>query len=116
MKVVLLTTSLSIFPMFFMVGLFWTHPKIFWPGMIGLMAISTFTLAAAFFFARHLTRPIRALMRGSERIAQGDFSTIVEVDTHDELQDLALAFNRMCEDMRRYSEVRVDELVAEKTK
>src|SRR5205085_1311032 len=58
----------------------------------------------------------RALMRGAERIAHGDFSTVVDVNTHDELQDLANAFNRMCEDMRHFSEMRVDELLAEKAK
>ncbi len=38
------------------------------------------------------------------------------MSTHDELQDLAQAFNRMSEEMRRYSEVRVDEIVSEKAK
>lgn len=116
-KLVLLITSFSIVPMFATVWLFmWLQPQYVWKGIGALIGITAFTLTGAFFFARHLTRPIRAMMRGVERIALGDFSTIVEVSTHDELQDLAQAFNRMSEEMRRYSEVRVDEIVSEKAK
>ncbi|MFA5975745.1 MAG: ATP-binding protein [Elusimicrobiota bacterium] len=116
-KLAILITTSSILPVFFAtVWLFWTHHRLLWPGVFGLFTIAGMTIIAAFVFARHLTRPIRALMWGAERIARGDFSTIVETNTYDELQDLACAFNQMCEDMRRYSEVKVDELVAEKTK
>src|SRR5689334_1481703 len=98
-KIVSLMTVFAILPVFFFTGiLVWSQHALLWPGLVGMGVISLFTVGAAFFFARHLTRPIRALMRGVERIAQGDFSTIVAVNTHDELQDLANAFNRMCED------------------
>ncbi len=116
-KLVLLIIFSSIVPLMFAVTLVVSvEHYLFWPAITGLSLVSAFTLFAAFQFGRHLTRPMMALMRGSERIAQGDFSTFVQVSTHDELQDLALAFNKMCEDMRRYSEFHVDELVAEKTK
>jgi PAS domain S-box-containing protein len=116
-KLTLLIAVVAIIPVFFATGLLvWTQHHLLWPCLIGMAVITPFTVGGAFFFARHLTRPIRALMRSADNIAQGDFSTVVEVNTHDELQDLANAFNRMCEDMRRFSEVRVDELVAEKAK
>jgi len=116
-KLILLITSFAIIPLSVAVGMMiGFHPQLLWPALLGFSSVSLFTLSAAFIFARHLTRPIRALMRGSERIAHGDFSTLVQVDTHDELQDLAQAFNRMSEDMRRYSELHVDEVLAEKTK
>ena len=86
-------------------------------GRLGSLAI--FTLAVlwgAIVMARHLTQPILALKRAVERIKQGDFSTFVEVSTHDELEDLAATFNSMSEDLHQYREVRVDELMAEKTK
>src|SRR5882672_5674899 len=92
------------------------HNEFLWQG-IGLFFFFTFVLlGVAYGFARHLTRPIRALMQGVERIAQGDFSTFVDIQTHDEFQDLANAFNAMSEDLSRYREVRVDEVLAEKTK
>ena len=55
-------------------------------------------------------------MKGVERIGQGDFSTFVEIQSGDEFQDLATAFNAMSEDLSHYREVRVDEVLAEKTK
>jgi len=66
--------------------------------------------------ARHLTQPILALKRAVQHIKLGDFSTLVDVSTHDELGDLADTFNSMSEDLHQYREVRVDELLAEKTK
>src|SRR5437588_385537 len=102
-KLVALITSFAIVPLVLSVGvMIWFHPRIFWPGVACLLILSVISLVAAFSLARHLTRPIRALMRGAERVAQGDFSTVVEVKTHDELEDLAHAFNRMSEDMRRF--------------
>ncbi len=73
-KLVLLITSFSIVPMFATVWLFmWLQPQYVWKGIGALIGITAFTLTGAFFFARHLTRPIRAMMRGVERIALGDF-------------------------------------------
>lgn len=115
-KLVILFTFSSIVPLVFTTFLLTGRSGGYWSGFIGLCLIVCATLGLAFLFARHLTRPIRALMVAAERIAHGDFSTIVTVSTHDELQDLSNAFNRMSEDMRRYSEVRVDEIVAEKAK
>src|SRR5579872_5330696 len=116
-KLVVLITAFSVIPLLCAIGIFiWKDPSALWQGILAMVSISSFTLTGAFIFARHLTRPMRALMRSAERIAQGDFSTIVQVNTRDELQDVANAFNRMSEDMRRFSEVRVDEIVAEKAK
>jgi len=116
-KLVLLIASFSIVPLFAVIGIFiWIHPYALWQGILAMTAISTFTLAGAFIFARHLVKPMQALMRGAERISHGDFSTIVQVNTLDELQDVAQAFNQMSEGMRHFSEVRVDEIVSEKAK
>src|SRR4029077_3556287 len=74
------------------------------------------TLMAAYALARHLTRPIRALMGGVEHITRGDLSPVPLPGSQDELQELSIAFNKMVDDLRRFGEVRVDELVAEKAK
>lgn len=115
-KLVILISISFFVPLSYTLFLLLNPEHLGWKGYGGLALIALATLGCAFLFARHLTRPMRALMHGANRVAQGDFSTIVAVNTHDELQDLAQSFNRMSEDMRRYSEVRVDELVAEKAK
>jgi len=49
----------------------------------------------AFYIARGLTVPIKALAEGAERIAQGDVGSRVEVPAEDELELLILSFNQM---------------------
>ena len=50
-----------------------------------------------------LTRPLRHLAAGAQRLAAGDLSTKVEdVRPGDEVGDLAGAFNRMVDDLNRY--------------
>lgn len=92
------------------------HHEFIWTAIGILAGLTVVLLSVAFAFARHLTRPIKALMQGAERIAKGDFSTFVDVETHDELQDLTTAFNAMSEDLKHYSDVRVDEVLAEQAK
>src|SRR5882762_5903004 len=107
----------SLVPLFCITLLFaLINREFLWQGIGILFIFTVVVLGVAYGFAQHLTRPIRALMKGVERIAQGDFSTVVDIQTHDELQDLASAFNAMSEDLSHYREVRVDEVVAEKTK
>lgn len=116
-KILLLVMGCSVVPMFCAVGvLVFIYHSIHWFAMVGVVALSLVMMVVAYALARHLTRPIRALTNGAQRIAQGDFSPIESSGTHDELQDLSQAFNRMAEDLRRFGEVRVDELVTEKAK
>ncbi|OGS17737.1 MAG: hypothetical protein A3J83_01965, partial [Elusimicrobia bacterium RIFOXYA2_FULL_40_6] len=70
----------------------------------------------AFLIARNLTRPVLELIKSANRIANHDFSTTVNLKTNDELNDLITTFNVMTGELRRYEEMQVDKLVAEKTK
>jgi PAS domain S-box-containing protein len=116
-KLTLLITLCSIAPLVSATGLvIWVHKSMFWPGILGIACVTGLTFCASALFARHLTRPIQALRLSAERMARGDFSTAVQIHTHDELQDLAVTFNRMCDDLRRFSEMRVDETISEKAK
>lgn len=116
-KLVILLTLFSIIPLFIVtVIVVALDQKLFWPGILHLCGISGLIFVVALLLARHLTIPIQALMMAAERIGKGDFSIFVDVSTHDELQDLAEAFNRMSEGMRSYSEIQVDELMSEKAK
>jgi len=58
--------------------------------MAGLAA-----LVLAFFFSRLITGPINTLRDSARRIRDGDLSQQVEVETNDELGELAFAFNDM---------------------
>ncbi len=52
-------------------------------------------IAVSFLMAHALCRPIISLQRFSEQIAAGNYSGHAEISSHDEIGDLARAFNRM---------------------
>jgi PAS domain S-box-containing protein len=49
----------------------------------------------AFFFSQLLVKPIRQLLRGTKKAAEGDFSQGVSLKSRDEFGELAESFNRM---------------------
>lgn len=51
-------------------------------------------------FQRWVLYPVRLLQRGVRRVARGSFDGVIELDTGDEMQDLAQAFNDMTERLR----------------
>src|SRR6185503_16771614 len=55
-----------------------------------------------FFFAQMLTRPVRELAAGAQRIAAGDFSQRVMVLGRTELGELGASFNQMTDQVERY--------------
>ena len=58
-------------------------------------------------FSRRITRDLEALEDGAVRLAGGDLNARVEVRSKDEIGRLALAFNRMAEDLGRQQERRL---------
>jgi phosphoserine phosphatase RsbU/P len=56
-------------------------------------------LLSAIFFANKITKPLKKLTAGSGIIAKGDFQHRVKITTHDELEILGNAFNKMAEDL-----------------
>jgi len=58
-------------------------------------AVLLAAVAAAIVFARGVTRPLRRLAEGAQRIERGDYATPVEARGDDEIGRLAAAFNRM---------------------
>ena len=65
-----------------------------------LVAALLMSIAASFFLARALVRPLRALQRGAEQIGAGDLDRHIEVRTGDELEGLAEQFNHMSTQLR----------------
>ncbi|NJN68270.1 MAG: response regulator [Chloroflexaceae bacterium] len=71
-----------------------------------VIALATFLLTlppvllVGFLLVSKLTAPIADLVRGAERIAQGDLSQRVQVRSRDEIGLLAAAFNTMAESLQ----------------
>ena len=56
-------------------------------------------IVASLWFAARVTRPVASLADAARRVAVGDLAAKVDVDSRDELGELAAAFNRMTEDL-----------------
>jgi two-component system nitrogen regulation sensor histidine kinase NtrY len=56
-------------------------------------------IMASLWFAARVTRPVVSLAAAARRVAAGDLSVKVEVESTDELGELAASFNRMTEDL-----------------
>jgi signal transduction histidine kinase len=69
---------------------------------LALLLVGGLLLAAAasFFLARALVRPIRALQEGTARIGAGELGQRIDVQSGDELEDLAERFNRMSAELQ----------------
>ena len=52
--------------------------------------------------SRHITAPIKTLTAKAQQIARRDFSGVVSVNTHDELQELAEGFNSISQELSLY--------------
>ena len=66
--------------------------------LVGSLGILVAVLASLWFAAR-VTRPVVSLAEAARRVAAGDLCAKVEVESSDELGELAAAFNRMTEDL-----------------
>ncbi len=76
--------------------------SILYAGLLaGLVAIGLGLL-----LTRSVLRPLRAVEEGARRIAQGDLSQRVDVDTPDEIGSLARQFNAMAATLERQEDLR----------
>ena len=65
-------------------------------GIAGLLL----ALAGAGTVARVIGRPVRSLAEAARRVAEGDYTAVVEARTRDEIGDLAASFRRMVEELK----------------
>ena len=72
---------------------------------IGTIALALSTLTAAA-LSSHLRRPISRLLRGTEKLAGGDYQTRIQVAGGDELGQLAQRFNHLAQTLERGNESR----------
>jgi HAMP domain-containing protein len=66
-------------------------------GILGLAAILLAISGVA--LTRRLTNPIQSLRAGVARFGAGEMSRRIQLDTNDELEELAVEFNRMAEQL-----------------
>ncbi len=71
--------------------------------LVGGIGILVAVLASLWFAAR-VTRPVISLAEAARRVSAGDLSAKVEVESSDELGELAASFNRMTEDLLQQKE------------
>lgn len=84
---------------------------------VGIVILSILIASMiAFFLARNISKPIFALIAGAMQVSQRNFHAHVQVNTEDEMSDLAKTFNEMVRELSRYDELQVDKIIEEKTK
>ena len=79
-----------------------------------IIAIGGGLLMAVFFavrLQRSILRPIRALTASSKELGEGNLDQVVPVVSHDELGQLADAFNKMAGKLRAYRQVTSDQIL-----
>jgi len=71
--------------------------------VVGALMIGI-AIALAIYFSRRVSAPLRALQRTIERIAKGELGAEVEVQSANEIGQLAESFNQMSRELMRRSE------------
>ncbi len=72
--------------------------------LIGIAAALVIAALLSYLFSGAISRPLILLKHAADKVAQGDLDCRVEIDTQDELGELAASFNRMVADMKRSTE------------
>jgi len=84
--------------------------------VLGLMAVLIASVSSIL-LARRITNPLQALTRGVAAVGQGDLTQRINIETKDELGELARAFNEMTQQLARVRDLedrlrRADRLAA----
>jgi len=69
--------------------------------VLAIFLMST-AFIVGFFMSRSFTKPITMLVEGTQKIAQGNFDTVVSVNASDEIGVLSDSFNFMAKEILRY--------------
>ena len=72
--------------------------------LIGIAAALAIAALLSFLFSGAISRPLMLLKHAADKVSQGDLDCRVEIDTKDEIGELATSFNRMVADMKRSTE------------
>jgi two-component system NtrC family sensor kinase len=61
----------------------------------GIGAVVLVCVLVAFFLQAYVGRPVRKLLKGTQKVADGDFDTAISIKGRDEVAELAGSFNKM---------------------
>jgi two-component system phosphate regulon sensor histidine kinase PhoR len=78
----------------------YSHNRLRGSILVIAIVVTILALLAALVFSRGLSQPIRKLRSASQRVASGDFDTVVLLRGSDEARDLADSFNYMTGQIR----------------
>ncbi|MFC2061108.1 ATP-binding protein [Elusimicrobiota bacterium] len=81
-----------------------------------IVIVAIAAVLIAYFLARGLYHPIQKLINGARAVSAGDFNRTVDVKTRDELYTLSDTFNKMVKSLKRYNDMQVDKIDAERAK
>lgn len=89
--------------------------------LIGILILILVGIVLAIFVSRSITKPLARLLEGIKVIRGGDLTYRMEIQTSDEIKELAVAFNQMTasrqtvEDDLKYAHERLEHRVAQRT-
>ncbi len=91
------------------VGIFIGTQRMYESIALSIKTIIKFTLSLMIigilltvFLTRRISQPIKSLVNATEKVANGQLDTLIKINSHDELQKLALSFNHMIEQLKIY--------------
>lgn len=68
----------------------------------------------SYIFSQNMVKPIMKITKAAQKVSEGDFDQKVEINTNDELKDLADTFNNMTVQLKRYSEMQIERILRER--
>jgi methyl-accepting chemotaxis protein len=69
--------------------------------LIALLIIMISGVIIAYFFASNISKPIKLLAKGAEKVSRGDYSISIDINSKNEIGDLSGAFNIMVGNIRK---------------
>jgi signal transduction histidine kinase len=82
--------------------------SVWWQFLIVGVVAASISLFVARFLARGMTQPLRDMAAAARRMEVGDYSVRVQTKSRDEVGKLAVAFNRMSEELEHLEQSRRD--------
>lgn len=83
--------------------------------IIGIAAVGI-GLGFSLLLSKFLVKPLRQIMEGTKKIAEGDYEVEILTTSSDELGRLASEFNKMIKKLRTYRNLNIEKIVTEKRK
>ncbi len=84
--------------------------------LAGITFLTVCVLLASAVVTKKLTMPLEELIAGARRVAHNEFQKPVRLEGWEKLRELADTFNQMMQRLKKYQEIQIDSLLAEKAK